>query len=288
MELTRTTVHWSIFGACVFALLLSLIYASDVKDELAKLAEAPGIDSEPNETLRDDWMTDRLADSELGEISGLLRDRRYDEADERMQKLLLRYPMSDAASEVRRILTQMNLDAFNQKKLGGEILGYVVKSGDSPLAIASRNETSYLNLLALNGGEALKGLRPGDELRYRKLNDRLVIDLAAGRVELRRGDQFLAEFKVESVRLPDGAGGSQAKVSEIMGYQGRERRRSIDQGFPSSRKVIGFSGVNWVLTSESRGEASDDFEGVFVSQAAMQELISQIRRGNEVVIRAAN
>lgn len=284
MALTRRSLDLVILGASAFALLMSLLYARSVKLEFAELASGPSMEDAPDGTLRDDWMTARLANADLTEISALLRDKRYGEADERMQKLLLRFPKSDAADEARRILTQINLDSFSQKETGDEIGSYTVKSGDSPLAIANRKNSSYLSLLALNGDASLKRLRPGDKLLFRPLNDKLLIDLSRGVVELRRGDAFLAEFPIVGKRLPDGPGISTAKVSEIMGYQGRERHRPIDKGFSSARKVIGLSGVNWIVGSDSAGEANDRFEGVFLSDASMAELITLIRRGNEVAI----
>ncbi len=131
----------------------------------------------------------------------LIRKGSLEEGREALYRLLQQFPDSPSCVEARRIIGEMNLDAFfSPKQMQGK-RDYIVQPGNGLALIASKFETSIDLLVRLNNLEGSM-LHPGDHLLVAPLEFDFGVDLSQKSVVMMRKGRFFKEYTAIDVRLP--------------------------------------------------------------------------------------
>ncbi len=213
----------------------------------------------------------------------LLALGKLDEAREKLNSIITLYPASASAPMSRRIVGEMNLDdILSSAHMAGK-QNYVVKRGDSYLAIAAKHQTSIDCIMHLNSMMELRSIQPGDELILMPLNFKLLIEPQRKTVTLMEGERFIREYQtLHFGAIPPGAQKSTIKSkgaeldgkavkAETKGY--RASNKSITLAKPAIQ-IRGWDGVG------DRPGA-----GIFLKPQDIEEISLLTRPGNEVEIR---
>ena len=202
---------------------------------------------------------------------------------------------SEFGPEARRILGEINLDEVLSVENMENKLVHVVKSGDTPLEIANKYNTTLDCLMFLNGLVDLN-LHPGDELIVMALDFKLVIDLQNQRVELyhrdldKKAHVFSKEYPILKTDLPKLGKRPihteiEQKIAEVNGRSYSPSKLNYRNG----AKVLGMK-ISKRMTQMRPVPAIDEVDpggGIFLSTPAMEELAMLIRSGNEVEVKPA-
>ena len=131
----------------------------------------------------------------------LIRKGSLEEGREALYRLLQQFPDSPSCVEARRIIGEMNLDAFfSPKQMQGK-RDYIVQPGNGLALIASKFETSIDLLVRLNNLDGSM-LHPGDHLLVAPLEFDFGVDLSQKSVVMMRKGRFFKEYTAIDVRLP--------------------------------------------------------------------------------------
>lgn len=122
---------------------------------------------------------------------------------EELYDLLRNFPASSRASEAKRIIGEMNLDALFSQNLNTTKLEYTVRPGDSLGLIARKNATTVECIMRANG--MISGsLQPGDHLFLFPLDFDMVITVSGKSLKLLRNGRFFKEYQALDIKLPPG------------------------------------------------------------------------------------
>ncbi|MCP5558667.1 MAG: LysM peptidoglycan-binding domain-containing protein [Verrucomicrobiaceae bacterium] len=131
----------------------------------------------------------------------LIRQGSLEQGREALYRLLQQFPDSPSCVEARRIIGEMNLDAFfSPKQMQGK-RDYIVQPGNGLALIASKFDTSIDLLVRLNNLEGSM-LHPGDHLLVAPLDFDFGVDLSQKTVVIVRKGRFFKEYSAIDVRLP--------------------------------------------------------------------------------------
>jgi len=208
---------------------------------------------------------------------------RVEEGREKLLYVVNFYPGSPSAPVAKRILGEMNLDDLLSSEQMDSKEVYKVKSGDSFLAIVSKQDTTLDCLMYLNGLMSLDRLHPGDELIVMPLNLRVIVDPGRGALSLWEQGRFLKEYPLAHCNLGSIQAGARTKIEKKVGLlEGRRLSPALD-GYRGAEKVLslGVGGLT-IRPMPSDGEAG---KGIYMAAPDTEELAMVLRVGNEVEIR---
>lgn len=120
-----------------------------------------------------------------------------------LYELLRNFPGSICATEAKRIIGEMNLDAMFSQNLNTAKKDYIVRPGDSLGLIARKNETTVECIMRANAMMS-SGLQPGDHLFIFPLDFDIIISVSAKTLTLLRNGRFFKEYQALDVKLPPG------------------------------------------------------------------------------------
>lgn len=245
-----------------------------------------------------------------------IRQGQIDEGRDALYKLLVQFPESPTCTEARRIIGEINLDAFfSPSQMAGK-KDYIVQPGDSLALIASRNETSVDMISRMNG---LVGntLHPGDHLIVVPLNFDVVVDVSSKSVGLYRTvgttKYFFKEYLAFDVRLPPGMrlpvemeiGVKQAVLDGKSVSPTDARYILAEKWVPGSKGGVAFRTVPIAKavvveepkpapkarTTKGKGavalpdQPSAPESGVFLAPDDLEELFALVRKGSKLAIK---
>ena len=247
-----------------------------------------------NSVLAEKLEPKNLPDVEPGSIVfqdavELLATGNLEEAEEKLLFIVNYYPAANAADEARRIVGEMNLDRLlSTDQMEGKEK-YVVKRGDSYLAIASRHDTTLDCIMHLNDLQRTDRLHPGDELILMALDFSLTVDVARERLSLWKDGRFVKAYPLLAVRVGDGS--REVLRTTVKNKSGEVAGRAYPPAslqYRNADKVISLAAGRLFLR-EMPGEAPESLgRGFYLSEADMEELALVLRVGNEVEVRFAS
>lgn len=240
----------------------------------------------------------------------LIRKGQIEEGRDALYKLLQQFPESPTCAEAKRIIGEINLDAFfSPNQMAGK-KDYVVQPGDSLALIATRNQTNVDMIMRMN---ALIGntLHPGDHLIVVPLNFDVVVDVSAKTVTVLRTvgtrQYFFKEYTAFDVRLPPGMraplemeiGTKQALADGKAVAPTDPRYTEAEKWVPASKPGVFFRTVpvaKAVVVADpapskgkGQGKAADVTEapsapesGVFLAPDDLEELFALVRKGSKL------
>lgn len=126
-----------------------------------------------------------------------------EEGRDALYELLRYFPDSTRATEAKRIIGEMNLDALFSPVRNSTRKDYIVQPGDSLGRIASKNATTVECLLRANAMMS-NALQPGDHLFVFPLEFEIQVSVGAKTLTLLRNGRFFKEYHAAEVRLPLG------------------------------------------------------------------------------------
>jgi len=126
-----------------------------------------------------------------------------EEGRDALYELLRYFPDSTRATEAKRIIGEMNLDALFSPGQNSTRKDYVVQPGDSLGRIAAKNATTVECLLRANSMMS-SALQPGDRLFVFPLEFEIYVSVGAKTLTLVRNGRFFKEYQAAEVRLPLG------------------------------------------------------------------------------------
>ena len=126
-----------------------------------------------------------------------------EEGRDALYELLRYFPDSTRATEAKRIIGEMNLDALFSPGQNSTRKDYVVQPGDSLGRIAAKNATTVECLLRANSMMS-SALQPGDHLFVFPLEFEIQVSVGAKTLTLLRNGRFFKEYPAVEVRLPAG------------------------------------------------------------------------------------
>lgn len=265
-------------------------YVMKIKDEVA----VPELESQRMlEVLEEAELPDvEPGDRAFQKAVELLVTGRLEEAKEKLQFIVNFSPGSGAARESRRILGEIHLDELFADPEKKWRKFHVVESGDAPLALAKKYETTLDCLMAINGLNRLR-IHPGDELEMLPLNFNVRIDLKRRALILRRTvseeprrDEFVKEYHVIRYRIPDPRKDLVLRrVRDKSGWDGRRAVSTTNESYRGAEKVIWLTEEGWQIRGMPEdGNELPSVEGFFLERPDMEELALLLRVGNEVEV----
>ncbi len=133
----------------------------------------------------------------------IVRSGEIDAGREALYELLRNFPVSIRATEAKRIIGEMNLDAMFSQNLNPAKTDYIVRPGDSLGLIARKNATTVECIMRANG--MISGaLQPGDHLFIFPLEFQIVVSVSEKTLTLLRNGRFFKEYQALDVKLPPG------------------------------------------------------------------------------------
>lgn len=207
------------------------------------------------------------------------------EGREKLMAIIHVFSSSPATPQARRIVSMMNLDEVLSSDFRTGKSTYKVKSGDSYLAIAGRNETSLDMIMHLNNMMEFKNLKVGDQLSLMPLNYRMVIEPSRNSVSLWEDAKFICDYPILSIQ-----GGSPSPGKTVIAARRADLAGKVIQptasGYRSTSKSITLKNpALQILPHDKDHEATK--RAIFLKEADLEELFLLTRTGNAVEIRAA-
>ncbi len=141
----------------------------------------------------------------------IVRDN-TEEGRDALYELLRNFPDSTKATEAKRIIGEMNLDALFSPSQNNTRKDYIVQPGDSLGRIAGKNATTVECLLRANSLMS-SSLQPGDHLFVFPLEFEIQVSVGAKTLALLRNGRFFKEYQAIEVRMPIGFKAGTAPVS---------------------------------------------------------------------------
>jgi hypothetical protein len=213
----------------------------------------------------------------------LLALGKLDEAREKLNSIITLYPASASAPMARRIVGEMNLDdILSSAHMAGK-QNYVVKRGDSYLAIAARHQTSIDCIMHFNSMMELRSIQPGDELILLPLHFRILIEPQRNTVTLMEGDRFVREYQaLHLASIPPGTHKTtiKSKGAELDGRSVKAETkdyRAANKSITLAKPALQFRGWD--------GNGDRPSGGILLRPQDIEEICLLTRPGNEVEIR---
>ena len=222
-------------------------------------------------------------DRAFQEAHELIAMGKIEEGREKMLSIVNVFPSSPAAPTARRIVGQMNLDEILSSDFPEGKTEYVVKRGDSYFAIAGRSNTSLDMIMHLNGMMGLQNLQPGDELQIMPLDFRILIEPQRKSVSLWDGAKFVCEYPILRLKGPEPSAGKTAIASRRATLNGATVAPT-DKNYRAASKSIQIKSPALQIFPFNNSDESPP-QGIFLSEADIEELFLLTRTGNEVEIR---
>lgn len=228
----------------------------------------------------------------------LIAMERLEDAREKLLFIQNIHGDSEFAPEARRILGEINLDeVLSVSNMSNKGVHVVEPGKGAPLAIANKYKTTLDCLMFLNGFLDMSVLHPGDEIIVMPLDFKIVIDLANKRIELHHRDAerkehiFTKEYLIQKTDVSKiGSrpvfGEVRSKIAEVNGRSYQPFHSKYRHGTKILTVKVGRRSIQ--LRQLPNIDDEDPGRGIFLSQAAMEELAMLIRLGNEVEIKPAN
>jgi len=240
-------------------------------------------------TLKDKLEQTSLVDLEPGEKAfsrarQLLSTGNFAEGRDKLLYIVNFHPSTRSGDEARRILGEMNMDRILSLDEMANKKVYKVKSGDSILAIASREKTNLDVMMLLNNLTQFEQIHPGDEFIVMELDFRIEINAERELLTLSQGDEFVKQYRIQKMDIDEGSNRFRTKIA---GKSGGRRYSPNSSKYRSASKVLGLSGTSLQI----RGMTDAEEEGgqvIYLTRSDMEELAMLLRVGNEVVIRYAS
>lgn len=207
------------------------------------------------------------------------------EGREKLMAIIHVFSSSPVTPQARRIVSMMNLDEVLSSDFRTGKSTYKVKSGDSYLAIAGRNETSLDMIMHLNNMMEFKNLKVGDELSLMPLNYRMVIEPSRNSVSLWEDAKFICDYPILSIQGWSPSPGKTVIATRRADLAGKVIQPTAS-GYRSTSKSITLKNpALQILPHDKDHEPSK--RGIFLKEADLEELFLLTRTGNAVEIRSA-
>jgi LysM repeat protein len=178
-------------------------------------------------------------------------------ARDQLLDLVRHYGDSARYRDAKRVIGEINADLLLSDLPGSQKKDYIVRRGDSLLAIANRHDTTVDFIMRANN-LVNASIHPGDRLIVVPLDFKAVVSLGEETLTLLKEDRFFKEYPLESIRLPDGVRVPFAtEVREKTAWLG-DRRVSFNQaGYQAADKWLQFGRHGLVLRSGSEAERQE-------------------------------
>ena len=271
----------------VLAVLLGTAwYVMQIRESVGKVA----LDAN---SLAEQLESDNLPDVEPGDLVfqkavEFLATGNLSEAEEKLLFIVNFYPASNAAMEARRIVGEMNMDRLlGTEHMEGKV-DYVVKSGDSYLAIARRHDTTLDCIMHLNGLQRTDRLHPGDELVLMPLDLSVKIDVPRKRLSLWREGRFVKAYQMVAAKTGSSSRSVlKTAVKNKSGEAGGRVYTPANLGYRSASKVISLRDDRIFIREMPQDSPDSLGRGFYLNESDMEELSLVLRVGNEVEVRFA-
>ncbi len=124
-------------------------------------------------------------------------------ARDQLLDLVRHYQDSSRYQDAKRVIGEINADLLLSDLPGAHKADYIVRRGDSLLAIANRNQTTVDFIMRANN-LVNASIHPGDRLVVAALEFEAVISLGHQTLTLLKDGRFFKEYPLQEIRLPDG------------------------------------------------------------------------------------
>ncbi|MBC8126430.1 MAG: LysM peptidoglycan-binding domain-containing protein [Gloeobacteraceae cyanobacterium ES-bin-144] len=205
------------------------------------------------------------------------------EAREKLISIINIFPGSSTAPIARRIVGEMNLDEIlSSSNMTGKQT-YVVKSGDSFLAIAAKNKTTIESIMHLNSMMEFKKIQPGDEFVIMPLEFRLLIEPQRKSLSLWEAGRFIREFPILNIGAGAPLTAQHTTINSKSAESDGKRVQPQSKNYASAEKILQLTKPPTQIRSWDG--SSDKPSGILLRPQDMEELSLLTRVGNDVEIR---
>lgn len=189
--------------------------------------------------------------------------------------LVRHYQDSSRYRDAKRVIGEINADLLLSDLPGASKTDYIVRRGDSLLAIANRNGTTVDFIMRANNLVSAS-IHPGDRLVVAPLQFEAVISLGQQTLTLLRDERFFNEYPLHAVKLPDGVRVPFAtEVREKTAWSGDSRVTFNQAGYQGADKWLQCGRHGLVLRSveeAGRDDAMSVGAEIHLDRADLEEL----------------
>ena len=205
-----------------------------------------------------------------------------------LRHLLKYYPDSSRFGDARRIIGELNMDAFLApgKDSHPSKKDYMVRSGDTLIGIAKRNDMTIDALIRANNLTSIL-LHPKDQLVVFPLDFSISIDAGDKTLTLKQGEdaKFFKDYPVAELNLPPGSSlPLKTKVKSKAAWLGEKTIKVTSPLYAGTSKWISLAKPGFVIRSaEERGKGKTA-PGIWMARADVEELFTILRTGAAVTL----
>lgn len=283
---------------CAGVLVAAWFYKNIVAPELAIVEKIEERRTAPKQDLPP---PPDLGKRQFAKAVDLLKDGELQAAREQLYYVMQYYPDSATFDVAKRIVGEINIDLLlSEIPIDGKT-EYVVKRGDSLLAIA-KNSKCTIDYIIRTNRRTTTTIFPGDRLTVFPLDQfSMIIDMTNEVVRVEHDGRLFKEYAVKKMNLPSivrapvsttvsdkVAWGDKGRLNfEQMGYLGANKWISTNKKgllIRASRDLVSVSAPAQKDTGVDSAAASpsgQDF-GVMLDQADIEELFAYVRGGMPV------
>ena len=211
--------------------------------------------------------------------------RRFDQAIETIQSggdheqegrdqlfdMVKHFPDSKRATDAKRIIGEMNMDALFSAGGNPNRKDHVVQPGESLNLIARKNLTTVSAIMRGNGMMS-SGLQPGDHLFLFPLDFEMIVNVTKKTLTLKKNNQFFKEYHIVDFKLPSGVKAKPAfekppadiDVADRAAWFGGKRVQETDPHFMSSDKWLMGSKAGFNIRGVPQAKVAADGKTVIV------------------------
>jgi LysM repeat protein len=207
------------------------------------------------------------------------------------QKILLaliqNLPNSEKNADARKLLGDLNTQAFFSAKPGPEKAEYVVNRGDSIVKIATKTKCAAELIFKVNGLDSLI-IRPGQKFIIPKGDFTMLVDLKKRDLTLLNKGTFFRWYQPLEFKLPATATPGQFKVHEKIAWSAASRVAFGERNYLGSSRWIVLNSHAITIYSETNSQSPNvqkPVNGIMLMAPDMEELFALVAKDTPVIVK---
>lgn len=218
----------------------------------------------------------------------LRRERKLNEAREKLIAMIERYPDSSHRKDAETMVGSMNVEEALNGQPGPGKTTYIVKSGDTLERVARQLKSNTELIFRANNLETIN-LKIGQKLEVPQIDAAVEIRLTERKVILRNRGQFFRSYPIKTLKAPAKKGfEAKTKVYEKLAFKGGLRVAPFTKEFVGSIRAISFTGQpGYTIFGEPDDPNSGEKApagGIGLAAADVEELQTLVNVGTPVTI----
>jgi LysM repeat protein len=209
------------------------------------------------------------------------------DAEDILRSLIRSFPGSIKSDEAKKMLGDLNINAFFSPGPGPNKTEYIVVHGDSIAKIANKTRTPAELIFKANNLDSLT-IQPGERLIIPKGQFTMTISAKNGELSLLNNGDFFRWYKPLAVKLPAKPAVGLFKMKDKIAWSNGLRVSFGEKKYLGSSRWIVINGNAITLYSETNPETPNVQQpatGIMLSPPDMEELYALVTKETPIIVK---